>query len=114
MVKVKSKTYKASVTVNKRKRGILRKAMELERICGQRIYIAIADPKTKTLAEFKSDSKFDLKKFENFEVYDNEDYDALANKFITRKQLDEIQSKHRSKDSFQLPGELLKLSETQT
>ena len=100
MVKVKSKTYKASVTVNKRKRGILRKAMELESICGQRIYIAIADPKTKTLAEFRSDSKFDMKQFKNFEVYDNEDYEALANKFITRKQLEGIQSKHRAKDSF--------------
>ena len=92
---VKSKTYKQSVTLNKRKRGILRKAIELATICGQHVYIAIADPKSKTLAEYKSDAKFDVNEYENFEVYDNEDYEALSNKFITRRQLDEIQNRHR-------------------
>ena len=47
---VKTNKYKENVTLNKRKRGILRKAMELEQICGQQVYIAIADPKAKTLA----------------------------------------------------------------
>ena len=107
---VKSKTYKQSVTLNKRKRGILRKAIELATICGQHVYIAIADPKSKTLAEYKSDAKFDLKTYENFELYDNEDYEALSNKFITKKQLDQIQNRHR--DGVMEPGEMLKMSET--
>ena len=82
---VKSKQYKKKVTINKRKRGLLRKAIELEMNCEQKIVIAIADPKAKTLVEFKNCHLNELKNYQNFELYDNDDYEALSNKFTTRK-----------------------------
>jgi C4-type Zn-finger protein len=92
---VKSKGYKQSLSLNKRKRGIIRKAIEMSINLSQQVYIAIADPVKKSFIEYKSVPKFDLNKIENYEMYDNDDYEALSNKFITKNQLEEIQHKHR-------------------
>ena len=48
-------SYKQSAQLNKRKRGILRKAMELSKLCGQQVVVRIGDPISKTLTQFKSD-----------------------------------------------------------
>ena len=91
----KHKAHKQSAQLNKRKRGILRKAMELSKLCGQQIYIAIGDPSSKTLAEYKSEQNLTLKGYENFEVFDSGDYEDLNNKYVNNKKYVEIQNKHR-------------------
>ena len=88
---VKSKIYKESVTLNKRKRGIIRKAIELSSICNQQIYIAMYDPSRNTLVEYKSSGNFNTSSVKKFEIYDNGDYKALENKHLTSKQIKEIQ-----------------------
>jgi hypothetical protein len=52
--------YSLRVTLNKRQRGILRKAMELSTICGLNIYMAIYDPSQIKLVEYHSHPDFDL------------------------------------------------------
>jgi hypothetical protein len=86
----KSKIYRERVSLNKRKRGIIRKAIEMSIILNQQVYIAIADPKKKTFIEYKSVGKIDLIGIENYEIYDDHDYDALSSKFTTKKQLEQI------------------------
>ena len=49
------KPYDKLVTLNKRKRGIIRKAIELCNMCDQQIYIAMYDKERETLVQFKSD-----------------------------------------------------------
>ena len=82
---VKSKEYKLNITLNKRKRGLIRKAIEIVNLCRQDVYIAIADPRTKTLVEFQSDNRIERSDYQNLEMFDSKDYEALHNKFITRK-----------------------------
>ena len=90
-----SKAYKQSAQLNKRKRGILRKAMELSKLCGQQVYIAIGDPGSKTLAEYKSEENLNFKDYENFEIFDSGDYDDLETKYVNSKKFAEIQNKHK-------------------
>ena len=67
--------------------------MELSKLCGQQVYVAIGDPSTKTLAEYKSDQHFMV--YQNFEVFDNGDYEDLSGKYLNIKKYEEIQFKHR-------------------
>ena len=46
--------YDQMVTLNKRKRGIIRKAIELCNMCDQEVYIAIFDRAKNHLVEYKS------------------------------------------------------------
>ena len=46
------------VTYCKRKRGLLKKAVELSRICNQKIHISIFDENSKRLVQFNSHSDF--------------------------------------------------------
>jgi hypothetical protein len=46
------------VTYNKRKRGLLRKAIELSTMCQQDVFIVILDRQKETMVEFNSSSKF--------------------------------------------------------
>ena len=78
--KTKASYKQSAAQLNKRKRGILRKAMELSKLCGQQVYIAIGDPSSKTLAEYKSDQNFIG--YEKFEIFDNGDYEDLSGKYI--------------------------------
>lgn len=107
---VKSKTYKTNITLNKRKRGIIRKAIEMSTICNQQVYCVIADPKKKTFVEYKSCPKIDFNDYKNFEFYNDGDYDALSNKFITKKQLEDIQAKHRHDK--REPGEFINIKDS--
>ena len=85
--------YKQSASLNKRKRGILRKAMELSKLCGQQVHITIGDPSSKTLAEYKSDKNFNG--YENFEIFDDGDYEDLSNRYLNNQNFEKIQNKHR-------------------
>lgn len=46
-------------TLAKRKRGLLKKAIELSTICNQDVYIVIVDESRKRMVEFKSSTDFD-------------------------------------------------------
>ena len=91
---LKSKESKQNVTLNKRKRGLIRKAIEIVNLCSQDVYVALADPRTKTLVEFQSGNRIDRSSFKNFEMFDSKDYEALDNKFITQRQMKKIQERH--------------------
>ena len=87
--------YDKAVTLNKRKRGILRKAIELCNMCDQEMYIAIFDRKKNILVQYKSnDIMMPSKLLElqsrssiTHERYDNSDYEDLESKFLTKEKL---------------------------
>lgn len=54
-------TKEQKVTYFKRKRGCLKKCIELSTICGQDIFMVMIDKKSKRLVEFNSTQDFDLK-----------------------------------------------------
>ena len=89
MVKHSKCTSQAS-SLNKRKRGILPKAMELSKMCGVEIYIAIEDPKSKTLTQYASESKIETEQYDNLEVYNSANYEDLESKFTTKKTFEDI------------------------
>ena len=79
------------VTYNKRKKGLIKKAMELSILCDQDVYLAIFDKDKKKLVLYTSHENIGNKKIEklynevkneeNHEHYINEDYDQfLENK----------------------------------
>ena len=72
------------VTLNKRQRGILRKAMELSTIGQLDIYMGIYDQEKNNFVEYKSCPQFCVDRDATREVYDNGDYDELKEKFIRR------------------------------
>ena len=47
-----------NVTFSKRKRGILKKAIELSSLCGQDIFLIIFDKEKQKLIEFRSKTDF--------------------------------------------------------
>lgn len=74
-----------NVTYCKRKRGLIKKAMELSKLCDQKIYLAIYDKEKQRLVEYKSTNDFTCKlvhhlsqeKYKQFirlENYDNTHY----------------------------------------
>ena len=76
---------RTEVTLNKRKRGFLRKAIELHDLCGQEIMIQIYDKASNTLVTFQSNEEIGpeafkkMSKNENIkkESYRNQHYSAL-------------------------------------
>ena len=61
--KTKPKPYskKQRVTYYKRKRGCLKKCIEMSTICDQDVFMVMLDKKTKMLIELNSTPEFDLK-----------------------------------------------------
>ena len=51
-----------NVTYSKRKKGLIKKAMELSSLCGQDIFMIIFDKEKQKLVEFRSNSQFSSKK----------------------------------------------------
>ena len=64
--------------------------MELSRLCGQQVFVAIGNPATKTLTEFKSDQNHTFKDYDKFEVFDSGDYENLDKKYVNNKAYAEI------------------------
>lgn len=54
-------TKQRRVTYNKRKRGILKKAIELSSLCETDIFLVVLDRKNKTMVEFNSTREFNLR-----------------------------------------------------
>ena len=80
----------------KRKRGILKKAMELSMICDQDIYMMIYDRKQGRVVEFQSTPNFSLDSVKDllrqqehkfaYELYENDDYGKINVKSLTKNQ----------------------------
>lgn len=90
----------------KRKRGILKKAMELSLICQQDIYMVIFDRKLGRFVEFQSTPQINVHKIKsmqdmgeiykyNYELYENEDYSKLNVKSLTKNQFNKLQTKYK-------------------
>ena len=79
-----------NVTYSKRKKGIVKKAIELSSLCGQEIYMVIFDKEKQKLVEFKSTGDFNSKIVNaltqqdvllqfKYESYMNQDYPMFQN-----------------------------------
>ena len=84
MVK-RTKTLCNQASLDKRKRDILREAIELSKLCGQEIYIAMGDFESKTLTEFSSVPNNQFEGYKQKEVYRNADYHELEKKLVPKK-----------------------------
>ena len=51
-----------NVTYSKRKKGLIKKAIELSSLCGQDIFLVIFDKEKQKIVEFKSNSDFTSQK----------------------------------------------------
>jgi len=49
------------VTYSKRKRGLIKKAIELSKMCGQDIFLIIFDKNKQKIVEYRNDHKFQIK-----------------------------------------------------
>ena len=94
------------VTFCKRKRGLLKKSIELSRLCDQFMYIVIFDQQKQRLVEYCSVKSFSSKvvaKLTNpdldskimHEKYTNEDYDLFNKEQFTSKESEEGGSKSK-------------------
>ena len=59
--KIENKNHR-KVTLCKRRRGFIKKAIELSRLCDQKIFFILFDPETDKLVQFSSDPDFNFKK----------------------------------------------------
>lgn len=79
-----------NVAFCKRKRGFLKKAIELSCLCDQKIFIIIYDEERKRTVQFSSDENFEIKhayesikiskeplNIQNYEKFTNDDYQRL-------------------------------------
>ena len=72
----------STVTFRKRKRGLIKKAMELNMLCQKQVYIAIYDKENNRLVEYTCDTDFNASTIDRLaqdqsvklERYDNQDY----------------------------------------
>ena len=80
---------KRNVTFCKRKKGIIKKAIEISKLCDKEVALYILDKKTNKLVAFNSTSNFEidsiykyvngpLARSSTFEKYTNADYDAVC------------------------------------
>ena len=69
------------ITSNKRKKGIMKKAIELSKLCDHKVMLYIYDENIKKVTHFSSDPDFDIKQIFNQELhrefYSNMDYEKL-------------------------------------
>ena len=77
-----------NLSYNKRKRGLLKKVIELSTFCDMDVFLVIFDRNKKQLVEFNSSSDFSLRTLKKlfvaknmsklkYEKYHNEDYELL-------------------------------------
>ena len=56
---------KRKIACSKRKKGIIKKAMELSILCNQSIFVVIYDKDKKKAVHYKSESSFDLNEIQS-------------------------------------------------
>ena len=89
-----------------RKRGLLKKAIELSILCEHDIFLAMYDARAKKLIQYNSSPDFTTKivdflnspkqmaKLARYEQYCNDDLKILENKNLTEKQFKYLPTKH--------------------
>ena len=91
------------VTYYKRKRGIIKKCIELSQICHQDVFLVIKDQHTGKLVEYNSSSDFNLEavfkakmdlNLESFSKFYNSDLELLG-KNMTPMQFEQIQTTYK-------------------
>ena len=69
------------ITSNKRKKGIMKKAIELSKLCDHKVVLFVYDENQKKVTHFSSDPDFDVTEIFNQkllrEFYSNSDYERL-------------------------------------
>ena len=86
-------TVSRNVTYCKRKKGLLKKAMEMSILCGQQVSVVIYDKSKDKLILYRSDTQFnedyikelcsdDERINEGFEYYTDQDYKHVTNQII--------------------------------
>ena len=70
------------MTYCKRKKGLLKKAIELSTLCDLKMFVYIYDPKQQRVIHYASDADFDLVDIFNLktqrEYYTNDDYHPVG------------------------------------
>ena len=87
------KNYNKGLALNKRKRSLLRKLMELSTLCGQKISFKMLDPDSHTLVIYNSKEPLnegDLDVNLDYEIYEDCDYDDLSGKFLKADTMERI------------------------
>ena len=81
---------KRRVTLSKRKKGLLKKSIELSKLCSVKVFMLIYDPKTKRFAQYRSTASFDADECRKITR------DELDCKFFTNDDYDDIFKEYRS------------------
>lgn len=75
-------SYHFKVTYCKRKKGLLKKAIELSTLCDLKMFVYVYDPKQQRVIHYASDANFDLVDIFNCkaqrEYYTNDDYHRVG------------------------------------
>lgn len=78
--KIEDRTIRM-ITSNKRKKGILKKAIELSKLCDHKVMLYVYDENSKKVTHFSSDPDFDISQIfdqkMHREFYSNMDYEKL-------------------------------------
>ena len=92
-------------TFQKRKRGLLKKAIEFSNKCGLDMTVTISDPNEKRLIEYRSDKKFNTEAAAKIAKKDGYTHEKYTNEayydFVTKKELNELHNEGN------LPDEIL-------
>ena len=77
-------TKEAKVTFTKRKRGLLKKSIELSTLCDKKVFIVIYDDVNKILIEFNSHDEFNIEAAINAKRLEKEvQYQKFTNADLT-------------------------------